>query len=180
VVKGIGAEHEDAMTTLPSNASEATVQAYVTNITSNTHYLSRTAAATRKHRDEQKAADQLKEKKKREDDAIAMRTQLKKKAEENAAAALALSRKIKKEMAEQTRRERQLQLQRTKIRFEKGQAQYKENQQKLHLAETDRLRSEAEIANERREGTSMSAGGKKEFMEAMKKKDSHDDVEQFM
>ena len=180
VVKGLGAEHEDAMTTLPPNASEATVQTYVTNITSNTHYLTRTAAATRKHKDEQKAANELKEKKTRADDAIAMRTQQRKMAEETAAAALALSRKIKKEMAEQLRLERQLQAHRAKMRFEKGQTQYKENQHRLHLAETDRLRSEAEIANERREGTSMSKGGKKDFVDAMKKKDSHDDVEQFM
>ena len=38
-----------------------------------------------------------------------------------------------------------------------------------------------QIANERREGTSMSKGGKAEFLDAMRDKTkNHDDLEQFM
>ena len=49
-----------------------------------------------------------------------------------------------------------------KMRYEKSLTERAENVRKL-VVET-RLRSEVEIANERREGSSMSKGGKDEFL----------------
>jgi len=55
-----------------------------------------------------------------------------------------------------------------KTRYEKSLTERAGNVRHLHLSETQRLRSETEIANERREGSSMSAGGKDEMAKALR------------
>ena len=137
--------------------------------------------AIRQHRRKEEAASEEEKKQERETVQKTMRAQEHVKAAEAKSAELRRARQIKKEMAEETARERQRQAERERKRFERGQAERKESQHRLHLAETDRLRSEAEIANERREGSKMSEGGKADFVAAMKRTDkTHDDVEEFM
>ena len=49
--------------------------------------------------------------------------------------------------------------------------------ERLHQAETNDLRDEMEIANERREGTSMNKGSKSDFLTAMRSSGKADDKE---
>jgi len=166
-VHGVGAEHEEAMLTLPPNASADTVLAYVDTIVGNSRDLTAKAVETRKHKDAEMEAKMESEKKEREAMADARRSFLIKKAKDETAAAVSRSRAVKKEMAEETKTQRKEDTEKAQKRFEKGQAQRKTNLETLIFAETDDLRSEAEIANERREGTSMNKGGRNDFRNAM-------------
>ena len=64
-----------------------------------------------------------------------------------------------------------------KKRYEKSMAERKHNVERLHQAETNDLRDEMEIANERREGTSMNKGSKSDFLTAMRSSGKADDKE---
>ena len=64
------------------------------------------------------------------------------------------------------------QAQKDKVRFEKAQAERAEMVK--HLKMDFKLRDEDEIANERREGSSMSKGGKADFVAAAKTKGNED------
>ena len=175
VLEGIGTEHEDAMRTLPQNASKETVDAFVKNIVGNSHKLTREAVATRKHKDAEKDRLLDLERQEREAAAEARRLEIQKKASDAEQARRALAQKIKNEMAEETRKIKKLEEDRAKKRHERGLAQRNENLERLKRAETDKLRSEAEIANERREGSKMSEGGKGEFLAAMRSGASHEE-----
>ena len=165
------------MATLPTNASEATVQEYVDNVVGNSHDLKKRWVATRKHKDAEAEAVRQLEKAAREAAADAKRKELIDRAQAAEAARKALNKKIQKEMAEATKKQALWQSNRDKAQWAKGLAQRKENLHRLHLAETDRLRSEAEIANERREGTSMNKGSKSDFLTAMRSSGKADDKE---
>ena len=179
--KGLGAEHEDAMTTLPQNASEATVQAYVKNIVGNSKELTRQAVATRLHRDQELADKAAREKAEREAQEEMRKQEILRKQAEAKKARVQLERKIKKEMEAETRKAAKEEEERARKRYEKSMEEWKENKRRLHQSETDILRTDMQIANERREGTSMSKGGKAEFLDAMRDKTkNHDDLEQFM
>ena len=179
--KGLGAEHEDAMTTLPQNASEATVQAYVKNIVGNSKELTRQAVATRLHRDQELADKAAREKAEREAQEEMRKQEILRKQAEAKKARVQLERKIKKEMEAETRKAANEEEERARKRYEKSMEEWKENKRRLHQSETDILRTDMQIANERREGTSMSKGGKAEFLDAMRDKTkNHDDLEQFM
>ena len=179
--KGLGAEHEDAMTTLPQNASEATVAAYVKNIVGNSHKLTKEAVRTRLHKDQEKADKEAHEKAVREAEEQMRKDEILRKQAEAEKARKALERKIKKEMAEQTAKEAKEAAEKAKKRYDRSMDEMKANKEHLHRIETDILRSDMQIANERREGSSMAKGGKDEYLEAMKDKTkTHDDLEQFM
>lgn len=166
-VHGVGAEHEEAMLTLPYNASDKTVQSYVDNIVGNSRELTSKAVETRKHRDAEKAEAEERAKAEREAEADKRRAALISRDKAAHDARVARAYQIKKEMAEETRKQAKADADAAQKRFEKGLTQRKENVNKLHFMETDDLRSEAEIANERREGTSMNEGGRAEFRAAM-------------
>ena len=76
------------------------------------------------------------------------------------------SRQIKKEMAEETKKAAKDAAAKEKVRFDKAQAERVEMVR--HLKMDMKLRDEDEIANERREGSSMSKGGKADFVSAAK------------
>jgi len=164
---GVGAEHEEAMLALPYNATDTTVQTFVDTIVGNSRMLTAEAVESRKKRDAVRAEAEEQLKKEREEAAEARRNHLLKKEADAKAAAFALSQKIKKEMAEAAKLENQRKEQKAHDRFEKAQAQRKENMKYLELRENDDLRSEAEIANERREGSSMNKGGRGDYRSAM-------------
>lgn len=84
---------------------------------------------------------------------------------------------IKKEMAEATAKEHKLNAEKAAKRYEKSMAERKHNVERLHQAETNDLRDEMEIANERREGTSMNKGSKSDFLTAMRSSGKADDKE---
>lgn len=166
--KGLGAEHEDAMTTLPHNADISVVNSFVDTITSNTFDLTRRAVETRLHKDAELAAKEEKEKKEREDEETTRRNFLVKKENDAQALARAEARRVKKEMAEDTKKANAAAAEAAKKRYEKSQAERKEMVARLAAAENDDLRSETEIANERREGTSMNEGSRNQFRQAMR------------
>ena len=83
-------------------------------------------------------------------------------------------------MAVETKKQAQLDSEKARIRFEKAQKQRQENVRVLHLMETDDLRSESEIANERREGSKMSEGSRSDFRAAMRDTSGKADKEAFM
>jgi len=168
VFHGLSAEHGDAMRTLPQNAMLSTVEKYVSNLVENTRKLTKERAAVRKHKDAERDALLAKEQHEREAIAIAMRQEVAKAAAAAEAASVTLAYATKKEMAAAASKQHQVVISREKSRFDKGSTQRKENQHQLHLTETQRLRSECEIANERREGSSMSAGGKDEMAKALR------------
>ena len=160
VLEGIGAEHEDAMTTLPQNASKETVDSYVKNIVGNSLKLTREAVETRKHKDAEKARVMALEKEEREMMAESRRAELLKRAKDAEMARIKLEKQIKQALADEARKENTSAMERAKKRYERGLEQRKENLERLHRAETDVLRTDMQIANERREGTSMSKGGR--------------------
>ena len=71
-------------------------------------------------------------------------------------------------MAEETKKAARDAAEREKKRFERSQVERKDMIR--HLTMDMKLRDEDEIANERREGSSMSKGGKDDFVDAAKKK----------
>ena len=77
---------------------------------------------------------------------------------------VARSKDIKKQMAKETAKAAAEAAAREKVRYEKAQAERKEMVR--HLMQDTKLRDEDEIANERREGSSMSKGGKADFVAA--------------
>lgn len=164
--QGTGAEHEEAMATLPSNVDLATLDSFVKNITKNSSGLVSSAAEVRRQQaavDVEKAAKEVKE---REQAALAMREEQRKKAAMVKAAEAAKVKQIKKEMAEQTAKEKKDAAEKAKIRAEK--AQIERVAMVAHLMVDTKLRDEDEIANERREGSSMSKGSKADFVDAAK------------
>ena len=114
------------------------------------------------------AETQMLAKKEREEAAIAMRKELAAKAQAAKKAEIARQKQIKKEMAEATKNAARIAAEKEKLRFERSQAERKEMIR--HLTMDMKLRDEDEIANERREGSSMSKGGKDDFTDAAKKK----------
>ena len=97
-------------------------------------------------------------KKEREEAAKKMRDEVTAKEAAKSATERARVKQIKKEMAIETAKAHKDEATREKIRLDKSHAERTENVKKLM---TDmRLRSEIEIANERREGSPMSKGGK--------------------
>ena len=169
------------MTTLPQNASEATVQEYVKNIVGNSHQLTKQAVATRLHKDQELSDKHAQEKAEREAQEEARRAEILRKQAEATKARKQLERQTKKEMADETRRLAKEEEERTRKKYEKSMEEWKENKRRLHQSETEVLRTDMQIANERREGTSMAKGGKAEFLDAMRDKTkTHDDLEQFM
>jgi len=162
LTSGLGAEHEEALATLPPNVSQVELDSYVANITKNSHNLSRKATEVRRQRDAEVMEQQEKEKAGREEAAIAMRKEEEAKAAAKVAADLARSKRIKKEMAAATAQEHTDNANKEKSRYEKAQNERRANVQ--HLMMDLKLRDEDEIANERREGSSMALGGKDAFV----------------
>ena len=76
-----------------------------------------------------------------------------------------------------TAKEHKLNAEKAAKRYEKSMAERKHNVERLHQAETNDLRDEMEIANERREGTSMNKGSKSDFLTAMRSSGKADDKE---
>ena len=91
---------------------------------------------------------------------------MKKKEDARTKAELQRKKQIKKEMAEETAKFHKDKAQTDKVRYDKAQAERVEMVR--HLKMDMKLRDEDEIANERREGSSMSKGGKADFVSAAK------------
>lgn len=174
-IVGLGAEHEEAMMALPHNIDAVRLMSYTEGIANNSKQLTEAAVATRLARDNEIAEKEEKEKREREEAAIAMRTEEKKKADAAAKAEAQRKRQIKKEMAEETAKEAREAAQREKVRYERSLAERTEMVR--HLKMDMKLRDEDEIANERREGSSMSKGGKADFVSAAKTKGNEDMVD---
>jgi hypothetical protein len=105
----------------------------------------------------------------RDAQAMARKQEMKAKAEAAKRVATARSKQIKKEMAEETKKQAREAERLAKIRAEKAQ---KEREEMIrHLKMDMKLRDEDEIANERREGSSMSKGGKAAFTASAKAKE---------
>ncbi len=115
--------------------------------------------------EEQKAVD-AQAKTERDAEARALRAATMAKAEAKKAAELKKTKQIKKEMAKETAKAAKEAAEKEKARFDKSQTERVENVNRLKL-ET-RLRSDAEIANERPDGSPMSKGGKAEFIAQVK------------
>ena len=173
VVHGLGSEHEEAMLALPPNIDAEKLLDFTKGITTNSRQLTNEAAAVRRAKDAEVAEVAEKEKREREEAAMTMRAEERKKAEAKAKAEAARKRQIKKEMAEETAKQARDQAQADKVRYEKAQAERAEMVRHLKMDMT--LRDEDEIANERREGSSMSKGGKADFQDAMRSDDKGDD-----
>jgi len=108
-------------------------------------------------------------KKDREAEADERRSELLQKEVAKKAKELQRSRGTKKQMAEETKKQAAEVDKREKVRYEKGAAERKAFVEWM-LMDT-KLRDEDEIANERPEGSSMSKGGKTEFVNAAKNKE---------
>ena len=85
------------------------------------------------------------------------------------------ARQIKKEMAEETAKQAKAKAAAEKVRYERSQTERAEMVK--HLKMDMKLRDEDEIANERREGSSMSKGSKADFVSAAKTKGNDDMVD---
>lgn len=162
VVRGLRAEHEEAMEALPRNVEPEVLVAYSKSISANSQDLTKRATETRRHQDEEKAQAEAKEKKEREDAANAIRAEERKKRETAQKAAVSHTKQIKKEMAAETKKQQEEAARKAKVRYEKAQTERAEMVR--HLTTDMRMRDEDEIANERREGSSMSKGGKADFV----------------
>ena len=171
----LGAEHEEAMLALPPNIDAETLKSYTEGIANNSRTLTQAAVEVRKARDNEIAEYEDKEKREREEAAITMRVEVRKKADAAAKAEAARKRQIKREMAEETAKVAKEKAQAEKVRYEKGLAERVEMVK--HLKMDFKLRDEDEIANERREGSSMSKGGKADFVSAAKTKGNDDMVD---
>ena len=165
-LKGLGAEHEEAMIALPANIDKESLHAYANGITHNSMELTRQAAEVRRDRDAELAEVAELEKREREEAAMLMRAEVKKKEDARTKAELQRKKQIKKEMAEETAKFHKDKAQADKVRYDKAQAERVEMVR--HLKMDMKLRDEDEIANERREGSSMSKGGKADFVSAAK------------
>jgi len=110
-----------------------------------------------------------KEKKEREDTVNAMRAEERRVATELEKSAIAKSKQIKKEMAAEAALQAKQAAAKAKVHAEKAKAERMEMIR--HLKMDTKLRDEDEIANERREGSSMSKGSKDDFQTSAKKKD---------
>lgn len=170
VVRGLRAEHEEAMEALPRNIDPEVLVSYTKNISANSQDLTKRAAETRRHQDEEKAQAEAKEKKEREDAANAIRAEERKKREAAQKAEISRTKQIKKEMAAETKKQSEEAARKAKVRYEKAQTERAEMVR--HLTMDMRMRDEDEIANERREGSSMSKGGKSDFVASAAKTNS--------
>ena len=169
------AEREAAMAALPPNIDAETLKTYSEGIATNAHALTYAAVEVRKARDNEIAECEEKEKREREEAAVVMRVEERKKADAVAKTEAARKRQIKREMAEETAKAVKEKAQADKVRYEKGLAERVEMVK--HLKMDFKLRDEAEFANERREGSSMSKGGKADFVSAAKTKGNEDMVD---
>lgn len=165
-VGDLSAEHKAAMLKLPSNVEMDMLTSYVDNCVKNSFDLRRKAAEVRKQRDDEDDERDALKKAEREAEAKAMREEEDKKKAAAEAAALARSKQIKKEMASEAAKEAKDEAARSKSRHEKAMHERAENVK--HLLMDTKLRDEDEFANERREGSSMSKGGRDEFLKAAK------------
>ena len=130
-------------------------------------------AKVRQMRREAELAEEEEKKREREAEAVARQAEMQKKQAEAKKKEVARSRQIKKEMAEETRKLAKEHAEKEMIRYEKAQTERAEMVRHLKMDMT--LRDEDEIANERREGSSMSKGGKADFQDAMRSDDKSDD-----
>jgi hypothetical protein len=156
-------EAKDALLALPHNVSLDELNSYIKNISSNSADLTRKAAKVRRERDELAAAAAA-EKKEHEEAVLAMRAAEKAKADAARDAAISRSKQIKKEMAAETLKQANTKMEKDKVRYGKAVAQRGENVRSLLY--DMKLRDEDEIANERREGSSMAKGGKDELLKS--------------
>ena len=124
-------------------------------------------AQKRKEDDAAAKAEAAFEKKEREAAAGKMRAEQRAKALAEKEKAAKLDKEIQKEMKEAAEKAAKDAKAREKIRYEKGKAERDELVRKLKI--DTKLRDEDEIANERREGSSMSKGGKDDFVAAAEK-----------
>jgi len=157
-------EAKDALLALPHNVSLDELNSYIKNISSNSADLTRKAAKVRRERDELAAAAAAAEKKEHEEAVLAMRAAEKAKADAARDAAISRSKQIKKEMAAETLKQANTKMEKDKVRYGKAVAQRGENVRSLLY--DMKLRDEDEIANERREGSSMAKGGKDELLKS--------------
>ena len=111
---------------MPHNASAEAVNAQVDNLVHTSQTLRAQAACTREHRVNEERAAEAQAKMERERAASARRAQLVTKKEAAEAARVALSRRIKQEMADTTRREAAKRAEAAQRRFYTAEAQRKE------------------------------------------------------
>jgi hypothetical protein len=93
------------MDALPRNVDAAVLISYTEGITKNSKDLTKEAVAVRKAKDEEARLVAEKERKEREEEQILMRRDLARKAEAAKRAEVLRSKQIKKEMAEETRKQ---------------------------------------------------------------------------
>ena len=127
------------------------------------------SADSRKQEAAEAKAAALAEQKQQEAAALAMRQAQRDKAAAEKAATLTKAKQIQKEMAAECKKQQKDAEAKAKVRYEKAKVEREEMIKKLKM--DTKLRDEDEIANERREGSSMSKGGKADFEAAAKTTD---------